>query len=93
MSLADPLLAGDQGSATFQEAVDTADAADVAAVLALAGHLDPNVRLAVALTLPLLTHGDPPPAGVVPAAIGTRERSPGCARRCRGPAATQGGWR
>jgi len=50
MGMADRLLAGDQGSAAFQEAVDTADA-DVAAVLALAGHLDPNVRLAVVLNL------------------------------------------
>ena len=67
--MADLLLAGDQCSADFQQAVDAADAADVAAVLALAGHPDPKLRFAVALNLPLLTHGDPPTAEMVQAAI------------------------
>jgi hypothetical protein len=69
MDLAALLLAGDWSSSSFYKAVDVADAADVAAVLALAAHGDPVVRGAVARTLPLLTHGDVPTAEMVEAAV------------------------
>jgi hypothetical protein len=69
MDMAALLLAGDWSSSSFYKAVDVADAADVAAVLALAAHGDPGVRGAVALTLPLLTHGDVPTAEMVEAAV------------------------
>lgn len=53
MSVADLLLAGD--TAAFHATVDDADPSDVAAVLALAGHEDSEVRRAIASALPLLT--------------------------------------
>jgi len=59
MRLAELLLGGDQPGPALPEAVDTADAEDVAAVLALAGHADPKVRAEVAAVVPLLPHADP----------------------------------
>jgi len=69
MGVAELLLAGQADTAAFSAAVDGAGASDVAAVLALAGHPDPEVRRAVASTLPLLTHGDPPTEQMVAVAI------------------------
>ncbi len=67
--MADLLLAGERDGAAYWDAVDTADAADLLAVLALAEHHDAQVRTDVALTLPLLPQGDPPSAQMVATAI------------------------
>jgi hypothetical protein len=75
MGVADLLLAGERDGAAYWEAVDTADAGDTAAVLALAGHSDAQVRTDVAMTLPLLTQGESPSAQMVAAAI-TLSRDP-----------------
>ena len=69
MSVADLMLAGEHGSEAFQDAVDTADEQDVAAVLRLAGHEDPEVRRVVAATLPLLTHGEAPTEEMIEVAV------------------------
>jgi HEAT repeat protein len=53
----------------YQNAVEAADAADLAAVLALADHEDPDVRRDVASTLPLLTPGESPVTAMIEVAI------------------------
>lgn len=70
MHVAELLLSGAADNPAFGAAVDTADASDIAGVIQLAGHDDTDVRRAVAATLPLLTHGAPPTAEMVTAAIG-----------------------
>lgn len=69
MGVAELLLAGEVEGAELDAAVDAAGASDVAAVLLLADHADVNVRRAVALVLPLLTHGDPPTEPMIEVAI------------------------
>jgi len=69
MRVAELLLAGLEDSAKFESAVDAADETDLAAVLELTDHSDARLRLAVASTLPFLTHGDPPTEQMVAAAI------------------------
>jgi hypothetical protein len=69
MNLADLLLDGDHSDQVFNDAVDAADESDIAAVLGLTAHSDPDVRLAVAWVLPSLTHGDDPTIEMVNAAI------------------------
>lgn len=69
-ALAELLLAGvDDGSAEFYTVVDDAGAEDVAAVLALADHADPEVRRRVVRVLPLLAHGDLPTPELIEAAV------------------------
>ncbi|MBO1753188.1 hypothetical protein J4G33_15380 [Actinotalea sp. BY-33] len=70
MGVVELLLAGRADTARFDEAVDAADASDVAGTLTLAAHPDPGVRRVVAGTLPLLTHGDPPTEQMVAVIIG-----------------------
>lgn len=65
VSLVELLLQGDADSDLFYRAVDSANAADVDAVLALASHTSLSGRRAVALTLPLLTGGDSPSSHMV----------------------------
>ena len=57
MGVADLVLAGERDGVAYWEAVDTADAGDLLAVLALAEHHDAQVRTDVAMTLPLLAPG------------------------------------
>ncbi len=70
MGVAELLLAGKAGTAEFDAAVESADASDIAAFLALADHPDEDVRRVVARTLPFLTHGHEPTAEMVAVAIG-----------------------
>ncbi|HWU22563.1 MAG TPA: HEAT repeat domain-containing protein [Nocardioides sp.] len=49
--------------------MDAADASDIAAVLELAHHDKARVRKAVALVMPLLTHGEAPTEAMIAAAI------------------------
>jgi hypothetical protein len=60
VALVDLLLTGDVHSAVFYAAVDGASDSDVTAVVDLADNEQAEVRRNVALTLPLLTHGDRP---------------------------------
>jgi hypothetical protein len=69
MGVAELLLSGAVDTADLGAAVDAADASDIALVIQLAGHEDADVRRAVASTLPLLTHGDPPSGEMIAAAI------------------------
>lgn len=69
MGVAELLLAGQLDSDLFDEAVENADASDIAAALELVGHDDPDVRRGLASTLPFLTHGDPPTSEMVQACI------------------------
>jgi len=69
MRVAELLLAGQADTVEFNDAVDAADASDLAAVLALADHPDYEVRRVVAATLPLLTHGCGPTEQMVAVAI------------------------
>jgi HEAT repeat protein len=69
MGVAELLLSGAVHTAELGAAVDAADASGIAAVLRLTDHEDAVVRRAVASTLPLLTHGDPPTSEMVEAAI------------------------
>jgi HEAT repeat protein len=84
MRIADLLLAGERGGPVFDEAIEAADGSDVAAVLELTTHADPDVRLAVAQALPSLTHGETPTTDMVQAAIelssdqGTQVRNWAC---------------
>lgn len=69
MGVAQLLLGGQETTAAYSAAIDAATEADITAVLALVDHPDPEVRRTVTWTLPLLTHGDPPTAEMVEAAI------------------------
>ena len=69
MGVAELLLAGQADTAAFDAAVEAADGTDIAAVLSLVGHPDPEVRRVIAVTLPLLTHGDEPTEEMVDATI------------------------
>lgn len=69
VGVAELLLAGQADTAAFSAAVDAADASDLAAVLALADHPDPELRRVVTLTLPLLTHGEAPTEEMVAVTI------------------------
>lgn len=75
MGVAELLLAGRADTEAFDAAVDAADEADLAAMLALADHPDDEVRRVVAFTLPLMTHGDGPTEQMVAVTIDlTRDR-------------------
>jgi hypothetical protein len=69
-SVANLLLAGDDGSEEFYRSVERAGAADVREVLQLTQHDDPGVRRAAIFALPLLTGGDEPIPDMVVAAVG-----------------------
>jgi HEAT repeat protein len=69
VTIVDLLLNGDVESHAYYRAVDGVDVAGIAAVLGLVAHPEPDVRRAVALTLPLLTGGDDPSMEMVAAAL------------------------
>lgn len=70
MALTDHLLRDDIQCPAFFVAVDAAGDAERQAVLRLADHERPEVRRAVASTIPLLAHGDSPTDAMVAVLIG-----------------------
>ena len=69
MSLADLVTSGDHRGPAFEAAAEAADESEIAAVLMLATHRAPDVRLAVAQSLPALAHYDDPTPELLQSAI------------------------
>lgn len=67
--VAELIESGQTSGPAFQEAVDSVDALDIAAVLALSGHSDARVRRDVAATVPMLCGGGRPTEAMVEVAI------------------------